>query len=66
MDNKEKIGKELKAQLAAFSDYKENGIEWVKKYFPEQVNFVLANKDSSYNEVVEKIEEAFARLTSNR
>ena len=53
----------LKKQLAAFSDYLENGIDWVKKYYSDQYDFVMKNKDKSYDEINSQIEQQLAAIT---
>lgn len=56
MTEADKIAIKLKAQMAAFSTFKEFGIDKVKKNFPDQVDFVLQNKDRSYEDVMNEIE----------
>lgn len=56
MTEADKIAIKLKAQMAAFSIFKESGIDKVKKNFPDQVDFVLQNKDRKYEDVMNEIE----------
>lgn len=53
---------EIKRQLAAFTDYLEHGIDWVKKYYPHHVTFIEDNKEKTYEEVATSINEAFAKI----
>lgn len=46
----------------AFVTYKEEGMEAVKKMFPDQFEFVLAHKDKTFQEVRIVIEDI---LTAN-
>jgi hypothetical protein len=56
MKEADKIAIELKAKMAAFSTFKEFGIDKVKKNFPDQIDFVLQNEDRNYEDVVNEIE----------
>lgn len=57
--------KALKRKFTAFSDYVENGIEFVKKYFPDQLEFVLHNKDNDPAVVLEKIHQEMVAATQS-
>ncbi len=57
--------KELKRKFTAFSDYLENGIEFVRKYFPDQEEFVLSNKDNDPDTVLEKIHQEMVSTTQS-
>lgn len=60
MDSKEKnIVEDLKEKSSAFSDYLENGIDFVKKFYPKQLDFVLENKDRNFEDVRKIISEKF-------
>ncbi len=53
---------EAKANLSAFSGYLEHGEEWVKKFFPQQHAFVMKNKNKSYTEIVEMVQNELPKL----
>lgn len=57
--------KELKAMSVAFSDYLEHGIDFVKKFYPDQLDFVLENKDKSFDEVRNLIRQQFRVITEH-
>jgi ADP-glucose pyrophosphorylase len=65
MENETQIVMELKAKSSAFSDYLENGIDFVKKYYPEQLDFVQENKDKSFDEVRKIITEKFNAINKH-
>ncbi len=54
---------DLMAKSAAFSHYKEKGLAFVQKSYPEQFKFVEANKDKDYFEVVDKIADEIRAIT---
>lgn len=51
MKDETDIVKDLKEKSSAFSDYLENGIAFIEKFYPKQINFILENKDKSFDEV---------------
>lgn len=62
MTDKDKKILEIKEQRAAFVTYLEHDLKQVKKNFPNQVDFVLKNKDRSYNEVAKTLDENFMAI----
>jgi hypothetical protein len=56
---------QLKKQLQAFAEYQEKGLPYVKKFYPDQYEFVLANKEKSFQQVALSIDDAFAATTQH-
>ncbi len=65
MDNETQNVKNLKAMSAAFSDYLEQGIDFVKKFYPNQLDFVLENKDKNFDDVRNLITQQFRVITEH-
>jgi len=59
---KRKNIKEYKEKMAAFICYLDKGIEYVKEKFPDQLNFVLANKDKDYTAIHEVLDKEFETI----
>ena len=55
----------LKVRSAAYSDFVISGIDFVRKYYPEQVEFVLENKDKNEQEVQDTIQAEFEIVVAN-
>ena len=47
--------KELMKRSAAFSDFKERGLDFVARNYPDQLHFVNKNKERDYVVVTDKI-----------
>jgi hypothetical protein len=63
--NEVDIVKDLKEKSSAFSDYLENGIDFVEKFYPNQLDFVLDNKEKTFDEVRSFIAKEFDVITQH-
>lgn len=60
--NKDDKAVAIKRKVSAFSSFLEKGLPFVKENYPDEVDFVLANKDKSFPEIIDMLDTEMASL----
>lgn len=56
---------DIKARQSAFFMYKEEGIEIVQKYFPDQLEYIEANKEKTLLEILDDLQQELKDISKN-
>lgn len=62
MTEKDQKAIAIKSKLSAFSDFKDKGLPFIEKNYPDAVTFVIKNKDKSFPEIIEMLDNELAAL----
>ncbi|MEP7256097.1 MAG: hypothetical protein ABI666_09980 [Ferruginibacter sp.] len=61
-DEKDEKAIVIKRKLSAFSDFLDNGLPFIEKNYPNEVAFVLENKDKPFAEVAKMLDKELEQL----